>query len=105
MRSHQARCFYGSFLHQKVTRRNYFCLEPIFGEVFRIQSDDEIGLALFRAKTEWIIFGVGRNLNGGAHPDLFGPLSDQVDDPSRSGLDEHGGASELPCILPKYLQL
>jgi len=42
-------------------RRNDFCLEAILWEVPGIQGKDEIGIALFGAEAEWIVFGVGRN--------------------------------------------
>jgi hypothetical protein len=42
-------------------RRNDVCLEAILWEVPGIQGKDEIGIALFGAEAEWIVFGVGRN--------------------------------------------
>jgi hypothetical protein len=48
------------------------CFRTILREVFRVKSDDEIGLALFRAETEWIIFWVMGYLDSGTNLDLVG---------------------------------
>ena len=39
-------------------RLNYLCRETILGEVLCVQGKDKISIALFRAKTEWIVFGI-----------------------------------------------
>ena len=70
----------GKSSHGEVTGMDHDCLETISREILRVQGNDEIGLALLGAKAEWIILGIGRNLNRGMHIHLLGSLADQVDD-------------------------
>jgi hypothetical protein len=45
-------------LNTSSLRLNYLCRETILGEVLYVQGKDKISIALFRTKTEWIVFGI-----------------------------------------------
>ena len=49
-------------------------------EVSWIERNDIICFALFSAQAEWIVLGIRGEFRCGANLNLFGPLTDQVDD-------------------------
>ncbi len=61
-------------------RLNYFGYEAVLWKVLRVQGKDKISSALFCAKTERIVFRVGRYFHCGTDLYRFRPVSDQIDD-------------------------